>query len=415
MNREYDVAIIGGGIAGSALAIALADEGARVLVAERAEEFKDRVRGEWLSPWGAAEARMLGLSSIFDEAGAHPLPYNVSRSGKPRALRTAQGDVPLAFHHVELQEALLQAARDRGVTVERPVVVDEIHGGSRPGFRISRDGLSCEIDARLVVGAEGRGSQVRKLLRRPDYEHRSERLLAGIRLRGLGGSEDTGHFLIREDADGLAMVYPQGGGYGRAYVVIPGSTTADFRGADGFRRFVEFAIESGIPREVIGDAEADGPLAAFTSSDRWLKTPYRDGLAVVGDAAGVSDPTWGMGISLALRDARTLATALRESEDPQFAAARYARQRDRYFGVIRTIENWQSELLFTTGGAAADRRRHAARGWSEDGSRVPDLNGAGPELDISEEARARFFGEDRIGAAVPVARPSGVELLGASA
>lgn len=412
MNREYDVAIIGGGIAGSALAVALADEGARVLVAERAEEFKDRVRGEWLAPWGAAEARMLGLSPVLEEAGAHALPYNISRSGKPRALRTAQGDVPLAFHHVQLQEALLRAARDRGVAVERPVVVDDLRGGARPGFRISRDGLSCQIDARLVVGAEGRSSLVRRLLKRPDYEHRSERLLAGVRVSGLGGPEDTGHFLIREDAEGLAMVYPQGDGYGRAYVVLPGSTAGDFRGEEGFRRFVDFSIESGISPEVMANVEAEGPLAAFRSSDRWLKTPYRDGLAVVGDAAGVSDPTWGMGISLALRDARTMATALRESEDPQFAAARYARLRDRYYQVIRTIENWQSDLLFTPGQAAAERRRHAVAGWSEDGSRVPDLNGVGPDLDISEGARMRFFGEDRYGASVPMARPIGTRLLG---
>lgn len=414
MNREYDVAIVGGGIAGSALAIALADEGARVLVAERTEEFEDRVRGEWLAPWGAAEARMLGLMPAFEEAGAHALPFNISRSGKPRKLRTAEGDVPLAFHHVELQEALLRAASARGVAVERPVTVDRVRGGARPGFRISRGGSSCQIDARLVVGAEGRSSLVRKRLKRPDYEHRSERLLAGVRVSGLGGAEDTGHFLIREDAEGLAMVYPQGGGYGRAYVVLPGSSAADFTGEDGFRRFVDFSLDSGISEEVMGNVQAEGPLAVFTSSDRWVKTPYRDGLAVVGDAAGVSDPTWGMGISLALRDARTMATALRESEDPQFAAARYARLRDRYYEVIRTVENWQSQLLFTPGTAAAERRRHAVAGWSEDGTRVPDLNGIGPDADISEEGRMRFFGEDRFGASVPVARPSGVRLLGAT-
>ena len=415
MNREYDVAIIGGGIAGSALAIALADEGARVLVAERARQFKDRVRGEWLAPWGTAEARMLGLMPVLEQAGIQALPYNVSRSGKPRALRTAQGDVPVAFEHVRLQEALLHTARDRGVTVERPVLVDEIRGGAQPGFRISRDGLSCQIDARLVVGAEGRFSQVRKLLNRPDYEHRSERMLAGVRMSDLGGPEDTGHFLIREDAGGVAMVYPQGGGYGRAYVIIPGTTSTDFLGDEGFRRFVDFSIDSGMPESVIGRAEAEGPLAVFNASDRWLKTPYRDGLAVVGDAAGVSDPTWGMGISLALRDARTLATALRESEDPQFAAARYARLHDRYFEVIRTVEDWQSELLFTPGEAAAERRRHAVQGWSEDGSRVPDLNGIGPDADISEQARMRFFGEDRYGAAVPVVRAAQVQLRGAVA
>jgi 2-polyprenyl-6-methoxyphenol hydroxylase-like FAD-dependent oxidoreductase len=44
----YDLAIIGGGLGGAALAAAMARRGSRVLVVEREEAFKDRVRGEGL-------------------------------------------------------------------------------------------------------------------------------------------------------------------------------------------------------------------------------------------------------------------------------------------------------------------------------------------------------------------------------
>jgi 2-polyprenyl-6-methoxyphenol hydroxylase-like FAD-dependent oxidoreductase len=253
------------------------------------------------------------------------------------------------------------------------------------------------VNARLVIGAEGRTSHVRAMLNRPEFEHRSERLLAGVRVSGLGGNGNEAYYLIRPNAEGLAMVYPQGDGYGRAYVFIPGAHARDFHGTDGFNRLVSLAIESGVPSDVIAGANQEGPLASFEASDSWIRTPYRDGLAVVGDAAGASDPTWGMGIALALKDARTLATTVRESGDPQFAAARYARQRDRYYEVIRTVENWQSDLLFSTGEAADARRRAAAKLWSQDPSRVPDLNGLGPDLEISEAARRRFFGEDAAG------------------
>ena len=107
----------------------------------------------------------------------------------------------------------------------------------------------------------------------------------------------------------------------------------------------------------------------------------------------MSDPTWGMGIALALRGARTLAEALRDLGDPRRAAARYARERDRYFATVRTVENWQSELLLTPGEAARERRRRAAASWPADPSRVPDLNGLGPDVEVSEQARRRLFGE----------------------
>jgi flavin-dependent dehydrogenase len=60
---EYDIVTVGGGLAGSSIAKAMAEHGARVLVLERELEFKDRVRGEGIHPWGVAEARALGSGS----------------------------------------------------------------------------------------------------------------------------------------------------------------------------------------------------------------------------------------------------------------------------------------------------------------------------------------------------------------
>jgi menaquinone-9 beta-reductase len=46
-----DVIIVGGGIAGSSLAYALASEGRSVTVLESSVEYEDRVQGETLMPW----------------------------------------------------------------------------------------------------------------------------------------------------------------------------------------------------------------------------------------------------------------------------------------------------------------------------------------------------------------------------
>jgi choline dehydrogenase-like flavoprotein len=49
--QGYDIITIGSGIAASALAKAMAEHGAKVLVLEREVKFKDRVRGEGLVCW----------------------------------------------------------------------------------------------------------------------------------------------------------------------------------------------------------------------------------------------------------------------------------------------------------------------------------------------------------------------------
>src|SRR5579859_7423394 len=69
-TATYDIVTVGGGIGGSVLAFAMAAKGARVLVVEREREFKDRVRGEWMAPWGAAEAKALGVYDLLIGAGA---------------------------------------------------------------------------------------------------------------------------------------------------------------------------------------------------------------------------------------------------------------------------------------------------------------------------------------------------------
>ena len=94
---DYDIAIIGGGIGGTALAAATAEGGLRTVVLERSHTYSDRVRGEWLAPWGVGEARALGLLDSFGEAGAHRLPGLVGRGGKARPQLSPAGDVPLTF------------------------------------------------------------------------------------------------------------------------------------------------------------------------------------------------------------------------------------------------------------------------------------------------------------------------------
>jgi flavin-dependent dehydrogenase len=51
-SKTYDIVTVGGGLGGSALAKAMAEHGARVLVLESETQFRDRVRGESMLPWG---------------------------------------------------------------------------------------------------------------------------------------------------------------------------------------------------------------------------------------------------------------------------------------------------------------------------------------------------------------------------
>jgi menaquinone-9 beta-reductase len=390
----YDLITLGGGIAGAATAASVARSGARVLVIEREAQFHDRVRGEWLAPWGVAEARALGLLPAFAAAGAIRLPALAGRSLKPRRHETPDGEVALSFHHPALQAALLAFAEDAGATVLRPAEVTKVIPGSAPAVEYRTAGGTASASARLIVGADGRGSLARKAAGGRVVEHRSERPLAGVRLAGVTADPSFGYFIIREDQGSLASLFPQADGFARAYVFHQGRTQGSYSGADGFGRFIDDLVAAGVPRAVVAHATPAGPLASFLAADSWVEHPANDGVVLVGDAAGISDPTWGMGIALALADARCLAGHLARTADWCRAADDYARERTGYFSRVITAERWQTELQFEMSSEAVARRHHALRLWRDDPNRALDLPGIGPGVDVSEASRVRFFGDD---------------------
>src|SRR4030095_12490265 len=68
---DWDVVVAGAGLGGTALATVLARAGLSVLVLEKETEYRDRVRGEWMAPWGVVEAKRLELYDTLRAAGGH--------------------------------------------------------------------------------------------------------------------------------------------------------------------------------------------------------------------------------------------------------------------------------------------------------------------------------------------------------
>ena len=131
-DETFDVVVVGGGLGGSAAASVLARAGLEVLVLERETGFRDRVRGEWLAPWGILELEALGLRHVAD-AVAHvnliTRHVGYDESITPAAAEQAAVDIAglipgggcLAIGHPQFQEALLTNAEREGATVRRGV------------------------------------------------------------------------------------------------------------------------------------------------------------------------------------------------------------------------------------------------------------------------------------------------------
>lgn len=100
---SYDIVKDGGGIAASALAKVMAVRGAKVLVLERENHFKDRVRGEMVAAWGTAEARELGILDLLKDSCAREVSIVEMGNGQRDLASTTLQQLPaLTFAHQEM-------------------------------------------------------------------------------------------------------------------------------------------------------------------------------------------------------------------------------------------------------------------------------------------------------------------------
>lgn len=400
-DRTYDVVTVGGGIGGASLAKVMAERGHRVLVVERERRFRDRVRGEALAPWGVGCARELGIFDLLQEGCGHMLRYwNVHAGGQQLMRRDLWATTPQAagfftYYHPEMQETLLDAAVRAGAEVRRGAQVTDVRPGAPPRITVREDGATEEVAARLVVGADGRSSAMRRFGRFRE-EHDPPRLLfAGILLDDVAAPEDVFHHVAAPGVGLVAYVFPQGRGRARAYFGFHKDTGLPrLQGDAAFARFREASERIGVPAAFYAGARPAGPLATFDGADSWVRHPYADGVALIGDAAATSDPTWGQGMSLTLRDVRALRDALLATSDWDAAGHAYAAAHDHHYDVIHRVDGWYADILMELGPEADARRARALPLLAQDPARFPDPPVVGPEAPHDDAVRRRFFGEE---------------------
>jgi len=339
-----DVVVIGAGIGGSALATALARDGLQVNVLEQTLEYEDRVRGESMMPWGVAEARALGVEDTLLDAGAHIAPrwfnYHVSAETAeiPAAMMVPEVGGSMNLRHPTACAALERAARAAGAQVHRGTRDLALALGPEPVVRWTDADGAHELRCRMVVGADGRASRVRKALgleleRAPVLNH-----IAGLLISDL--DIDNSADFIAGEGDLFMAGFHQEGGRARVYLCPGVSQAGRFTGAGNVERFLADCAFACLPFGTdLARGAVAGPLATYPGDDTWVDRPFGPGAVLVADAAGYSNPIVGQGLSIAMRDARTVRDVLRGSDWSVAAFDDYAAERQERMRRLRFIAN----------------------------------------------------------------------------
>lgn len=368
MSREdFDAVVVGGGIAGGALGGALAAAGRRVLILERSEAFEDVVRGEWLAPWGVAEAKTLGLYERMRAAGGHHLAkhYAFDETRDPSGVYAAPLPLeafrpgvrgPLCMGHPQLCQTLLDHAAQQGARVKRGAGDVRVTPGASPSVRYAHAGVQHEATARVVVGADGRASSVRRQIGAALREAPEHHLFAGLVVDGAEAWPDDWQATATE-GDVYFLAFPQGRGRVRLYAAYGREQAGRFSGSEGPQRFLDACVLKCLPEtEAFRAAKPAGPCRTYANQDTWIDAPFAEGVVLVGDAAGFNDPIAGQGLSVTLRDVRIVRDLLLADGPATRGLGAYADERRERMRRLRFSAALQSRLHAEFGGDARASR-----------------------------------------------------------
>ncbi|MDD9816887.1 MAG: FAD-dependent monooxygenase [Gammaproteobacteria bacterium] len=339
MRPEYDVAIVGGGLAGAGAACALADSPLRILLLESSAErpAAEETRGLALS---LASQRIFEAWGLWGEMAAAAAPIrrvHVSEYGRFGAVRLSAGDIGAAALGYVLDANLLlkrmwrRLEGGRAVEILRParlVRVDSAAGGLALAVRCGE--RSLQLRARLLVAADGSHSQTCRL--------------AGIpwRVRDYGQTAivseiatwrpHRGSAYERFTAEGPLAVLPLASGKCKLVHTVAARRRQEILDLSD-RDYRELAGR--LLGWRLGPVRAAGPRKAYPLYRRSVLRQTGERLLILGDAAYALHPNVAQGFNLCLRDAQALGELLARCPDDDpgspFLLHRYCdlRRRDR--------------------------------------------------------------------------------------
>jgi flavin-dependent dehydrogenase len=337
--NDYDVAIVGGRVAGASTALLLARAGLRVAVIERSRAGADTLSTHALMRAGVLQLSRWGVLPEVVAAGTPAIRSTVFHyldGGTTHvSLRPSPGVGALyAPRRHLLDGVLIEAAGAAGAAVHHETSVVGLlrdDDGCVLGVRVAgANDREVALRAGLTIGADGIGSLVAREVRARFVSRGQE--ASAILYRYVAEVPSAGYVWGYGDAAAAGLI-PTNGGETCVFVATTPQRMRSLR-----RRGTEAAFDSlldAVPApmsDVVRAGSRPGRVHGWRGAPGHVRRSFGPGWALVGDAGYFKDPITTHGITDALRDAELLADAVLADgpgSTAGLAMARYQDTRDR--------------------------------------------------------------------------------------
>jgi squalene monooxygenase len=333
LHHNADVVIVGAGILGSALTVALANQGRSVILLEKSLKEPDRIVGELLQPGGVQALEKLGLRHTLDDIDAIPVkgytviyhteqvpipypglppPRQSTRSEKSNDVKRAEGR---SFHHGRFVSRLRAAAMSHpnitvfeteATSLIKSTASAEILGVESLTHKTQKD----YFFGSLTVICDGYASKFRK-----SYIQHTPRVKSkfwGLELIDCPlPTPEHGTVVLGDNAP--VLLYQIGSHETRALVDVPDGLSSTSTANGGVKAHLKDVVLPSLPKMVQPSFRAaleNGNLRSMPNSFLPPSTNITPGLAILGDAMNMRHPLTGGGMTVALTDVLLLSSLL---------------------------------------------------------------------------------------------------------
>ncbi|WP_232495403.1 FAD-dependent monooxygenase [Novosphingobium kaempferiae] len=335
--QQREIAIIGAGIGGLTLALALRQRGFAPIVYERAPALGEVGAGLTLWPNATKVLASLGLAEELERIGEEPIHQMIRNGETGEVLRTFErksmmrptyGAPLLQIHRRDLHDMLVRAleAQAPGSVKLNCELIGIEPDAARP-TALFADGARVEAD--IIVGCDGIRSRVRTEL----FGMESPRFTQIVAWRGLVPMADldesfraepvgihigegchVAHYPVRQGSTLNFLGFAVVDGWAEEGWVIPSSLDEMMDRFGHFHPSVTTAMA----------ATPAGGLFKWGLFDRDVREQWSVGaITLLGDAAHPMLPFLGQGAGMVIEDAIVLARLLEAQDDTLAALARY--------------------------------------------------------------------------------------------
>jgi salicylate hydroxylase len=364
------VAVVGGGIGGLVLALALRERGISFEVYEQADELREVGAAVALSANATRELRRLGLSEDVEAVSVIPSALVIRRwdtgeilaqhpIGRDGAYEATFGAPYYGVHRVAFLQTLADRLAGEGLTLgRRCVAVEERPGKADVHFA---DGSSASAD--VVVGADGVHSVIRPYVA---GEVRG-RFSGTVGYRGLVAVDDMPSL-----PDPTPLQFWAGPGRHLLHYAIDSGRTVNFLAVVRVPEWTkvawmeECAVSDAVDAFAGWHPAVTEMVGSTNVGARWalhdlrpLRRWHTERVVLIGDAAHTMVPHQGQGANQTIEDAIVLADELAEvqgADDLASALRHYTERRRRRTVAVQWLSRRTADLMHLPDGPEIARR-----------------------------------------------------------